>query len=306
MVGLEVSALLLAITAAGAKGDFCAILAALQRHFRADEAQLRLSAKGWSGLGEIEQTLPDVFLGLRFGRVYTGAELAARGAWPSASPQLGDCRAIGLRLAEGAGWLIVSRHHTEFRAVDSATLAALAPHVAQAFMLAEEFAQLQARATGAAQHLHIMGLGLVHWDRFGRAVAQDDIAHVVLAGLPSSADLPQPQAGVFFCNPAPGVEMAVHWGAHGQPIGILRAAKRPLPAPKVLAQAFGLSQPEARLAHALGEGCSLRQAAEKLGVTLETARSYSKQIFAKTGTRGQPDLIRRIWAGLLPLAGSGE
>jgi DNA-binding CsgD family transcriptional regulator/uncharacterized protein YjeT (DUF2065 family) len=303
MIGSEVSGLLMAITAAGAGRDICALLAAVQRYFRADDAQLRLSGAGWAVAGPIAEGLPPVFAGLRLGRVYSQAELAERGQTDHRFAPGEDCRAIGLRLTEGAGWLILSRARTEFRAVDSATLAMLAPHVAQACALADQFSQMQARAQVAERHLRLMGVGIVQWDRNGRAIAQDAIARDMLARLPAGASLPEPPQGVRFCHPAPGMDMVVQEGAGGARIGILRASTRPLPAPDVLAQALGLSLPEARLAHALGEGCSLREAAERLGLTVETARSYSKQIFAKTGARGQPDLIRRIWAGALPLAG---
>ncbi len=292
----------MAIMAAGASRDIRALLIALQRHFRADDAQLRLSGAAWAVAGPIAEGVPPVFAGLRLGRVYSGAELAERGHTHRIFAPGEDCRAIGLRLAEGVGWLILSRARPEFRAVDSATLAMLAPHMAQAFALAEQFSQMQARAQVAERHLRLMGVGIVQWDRNGRAIAQDAIARDLLARLPAGASLPEPAQGVRFCHPVPGVDMVVQEGAAGPRIGILRASTRPLPAPDVLAQALGLSLPEARLAHALGEGCSLREAAEKLGLTVETARSYSRQIFAKTGTRGQPDLMRRIWAGALPLA----
>jgi DNA-binding CsgD family transcriptional regulator len=302
MIGLEVSALLLAIGNAGATQDICAMLAAVQRHFRADDAQLRLPGYGWSVAGPVEVALPPVYLGLRLGRVYSGAELAERGQSPGAMAQAGDCRAIGLRLAEGVGWLVLTRRRAEFRGAESAALAAIAPHVAQAVALAQQLGQLHAQAQIAARHLRLMGVGIVHWDRAGRAIAQDDIARDMLARLPSGANLPAPPEGLRFCRPAPWLEMVVQTSTQGHRIGILRATARPLPPPDVLAQALGLSLSEARLAHALGEGCSLGEAAARLGLTVETARSYSKQIFAKTGTRGQPDLIRRIWAGALPLA----
>lgn len=44
----------------------------------------------------------------------------------------------------------------------------------------------------------------------------------------------------------------------------------------------------------LAAGKSLTKAAEQLDLTIETARNYSKKIFAKTATRGQTDLVRLI------------
>jgi DNA-binding CsgD family transcriptional regulator len=62
----------------------------------------------------------------------------------------------------------------------------------------------------------------------------------------------------------------------------------------LLTDLFGLLPSEARLAAALGDGDRLTEAADRLGLTIETARNYSKKIFAKTGTRGQADLVRLI------------
>jgi len=64
----------------------------------------------------------------------------------------------------------------------------------------------------------------------------------------------------------------------------------------LLVDLFGLLPSEARLAAALAGGDSLAEAAVHLGLTIETARTYSKKVFAKTGTRGQTDLVHRILA----------
>lgn len=69
-----------------------------------------------------------------------------------------------------------------------------------------------------------------------------------------------------------------------------------------LAELFGLLPSEARLAWALAGGLTLREAAEQLGITVETARHYSKTIFAKTGARRQAELIRGIVTGVLAIA----
>lgn len=65
-------------------------------------------------------------------------------------------------------------------------------------------------------------------------------------------------------------------------------------APEVIARLFGLTASEARLASALARGDRLDEAAEAMGVTLSTARTYLKQVFAKTGTGRQGELIRMI------------
>ena len=54
---------------------------------------------------------------------------------------------------------------------------------------------------------------------------------------------------------------------------------------------FGLTPAEARLALQLVEGETLRAAAIKLSITYETARTRLKNIFSKTGTCGQAELV---------------
>lgn len=69
-----------------------------------------------------------------------------------------------------------------------------------------------------------------------------------------------------------------------------------------LVDLFGLLPSEARLAWALAQGMSLRDAALALGVTRETARSYAKQIYGKLGARGQADVVRIILTSVLAIA----
>lgn len=69
-----------------------------------------------------------------------------------------------------------------------------------------------------------------------------------------------------------------------------------------LAQLFDLAPSEARLALALSRGMSISEAAPELGLTLESARTYSKRIYAKTGARGQADLVRFIHRSVLVIA----
>src|SRR5262249_5329397 len=54
---------------------------------------------------------------------------------------------------------------------------------------------------------------------------------------------------------------------------------------------FGLTPAEARLALQLVAGETLRAAAAKLGITYETARTELKNIFNKTGTCRQAELV---------------
>jgi DNA-binding CsgD family transcriptional regulator len=59
----------------------------------------------------------------------------------------------------------------------------------------------------------------------------------------------------------------------------------------VLKTRFGLSPAEARLAALLFAGASLQSCAKALGIKYETARSYLKSVFQKTGTHRQAELV---------------
>ena len=69
-----------------------------------------------------------------------------------------------------------------------------------------------------------------------------------------------------------------------------------------LVDLFGLLPSEARLAWAIAQGISIAQAATNLGITVETARNYSKKIYAKTGARGQAELVRIVLTSVLAIA----
>lgn len=62
----------------------------------------------------------------------------------------------------------------------------------------------------------------------------------------------------------------------------------------VLAQLFGLTRAEARLAELLAAGSTLKDAADQLCVAESTVRSQLKSIFAKTSTNRQSELIRLL------------
>ena len=65
---------------------------------------------------------------------------------------------------------------------------------------------------------------------------------------------------------------------------------------------FRLTKSEARLALELCRGRSIAEAADDLGLQVETARGYSKKIYAKIGARGQADLVRILMGSVLALA----
>jgi DNA-binding CsgD family transcriptional regulator len=63
---------------------------------------------------------------------------------------------------------------------------------------------------------------------------------------------------------------------------------------QALMEFFGLTPAEARLTAALVAGERLEEYAERLKISVNTARTQSKQVFAKTGCGGQVELVRAI------------
>ena len=68
-----------------------------------------------------------------------------------------------------------------------------------------------------------------------------------------------------------------------------------------LVDLFGLLPSEARLAWAMAQGRTIKEAAEELGLTQETARNYSKKIYAKIGAKGQADMVRILFTSVLAI-----
>lgn len=64
---------------------------------------------------------------------------------------------------------------------------------------------------------------------------------------------------------------------------------------------FGLSPVETRLVCLLVAGKTLQEVAEAMRIKGQTARSYLKQVFLKTETKRQADLVRVMLSSLLPI-----
>jgi DNA-binding CsgD family transcriptional regulator len=62
---------------------------------------------------------------------------------------------------------------------------------------------------------------------------------------------------------------------------------------------YKMTSAEARLAQHLVSGMRITEAAEAMRVQPDTARAYLKQVFSKTGTNRQVDLVRVMLASML-------
>jgi DNA-binding CsgD family transcriptional regulator len=68
-----------------------------------------------------------------------------------------------------------------------------------------------------------------------------------------------------------------------------------------LMDAFGLCASEARLTSLLAGGASIENAAESLGIAVNTARNQIKRVFEKTDTHSQGQLISLVSQLISPL-----
>ena len=73
---------------------------------------------------------------------------------------------------------------------------------------------------------------------------------------------------------------------------------RPLTDEAILRQFFGLTPAETRLALQLLQQKSVEEAAEILEISVNTARTYMKKLFEKTGTRRQAELLQLLGGGV--------
>ncbi|MBH1997609.1 MAG: helix-turn-helix transcriptional regulator [Sphingomonadaceae bacterium] len=251
---------------------------------------------------------------------------------------LSDTRIVRIKEQEGtSAWLtLVSKSHL-FAAVDGALLTAVAPHVAialQSFVLTE---RQRIRAAASCDGLSRAGVGWIVLGRDARIIDIDPnlapllqavggAEHLLGERLPS--DTPQvrqdiQRAASDFANNVDAMPRAITLmqeprldallvpmrdrpeAALAMPV-MLAICRMPrdsnadrLP---MLTALFGLSRRESELAFALSDGRTISEAANLMGLTEETARNYTKRIYAKMGVRGQAELVRQIFLSSASLA----
>lgn len=122
-------------------------------------------------------------------------------------------------------------------------------------------------------------------------------------GVLRSVDLGRTADGaalrVQLCPVAPGLP---HEGARLPAIvALLEDPQRDLrPEVRENAARFGLTSVETELVCRLVQGCPLDRAAAEQRISIHTARKYLQQIFGKTQTCRQADLVRLMISGALP------
>jgi DNA-binding CsgD family transcriptional regulator len=245
-----------------------------------------------------------------------------------------------IRVSEPGGtnaWLSFARANQEFAAADGALLSALAPHLSRALRSYVALERERFRANVAADAVQRMNFGWLSLDAGGRVLEASSHAerllrhcaelrkdrHGRLTAMRPSLDRELTQA-VKACAGSAAARLRALQVSRDPWIDLLLVPvpdrrESAAPAPVVIAylqgdsrstaecheqiaELFGLLPSEARLALALSRGLTIAEAAADLGLTIETARNYSKKIYAKMGARGQADLIRFILASVLALA----
>lgn len=277
---------------------------------------------------------------MREGRVYTLDELKElRGDIESPPAPVRKFFMRSVRISGSGGveaWLTLG-HHRDFKAADGALLANLVPHVRIALrsFIALERERFHSSVASTAfsrmnfgwltldARCHIVDVspnmeqlfqrtGILRRGRYNRLMpaspAVDREISALMKEIASNPHRP-PKAIHLSRDPwmdmliAPAQRPVISGGA--PPVAIAYVSgDRQSQADRCdqLVELFGLLPSEARLAWQLAQGTSIAEAASMTGVTEETARNYSKKIYAKTGARRQPELVRIILTSVLAIA----
>ncbi|MEY8880836.1 helix-turn-helix transcriptional regulator [Donghicola sp. XS_ASV15] len=296
-------------------------LTRLRTFTQSDAAILRVDrANGvasYHAEGAVAFDLGPLIAGLRYDRVYSQEDLSS-GTVPNQFFRI-------LRVKAGTGGqatLCIARapHKRDFRSPDRQFLTAITPYLGQC--VAAWQAQIaQVQRTQLCQQLSAThGTGWVQLDPTGHILSMSDDAPNLRAfknmriAEKGRLEFTDPELALKFrtafteCTSgsrhqalfAPEIETEVtvirdQSNIEPQILVLVREAQD-LTAiePKDFADHFGLNRNEARLAALICAGHSLKSAAQALGWTDETARSYSKSIFARMGVQGQTGLLRRV------------
>lgn len=234
-------------------------------------------------------------------------------------------------------WLTISRKKEEFPASADAVIAALVQALRSAIAARVALERERTSAAVANEAIRRMNFGWITLDGAGRILDADSHGARLLAGgamllrgrsgrlaardpavsreIAEAVRNPGGRPRAIVLNREPWLDMLL------VPANVRPPALHPTagPAPALVAyvhsdswssadrceqlgELFDLIPCEARLALALSRGMSIAEAAGELGLTVESARTYSKRIYAKTGARGQADLVRFIHRSVLAIA----
>ncbi len=288
------------------------VLTAAGQSFRAAQHGAVDAAGEHAGLEALDRAR------LRAGRVYALEELLdfddparrARQAALLGEGRIGDARLIRVAAGEDRAVRIALLHErASLGAADSALLAGLAPAIGVAAAALGAIAAQRLRLEAAEDALALLGIGQAVLDRSGQVLAADALWQGHAPGPAALAEACGAVAGgaadvALRPDGAGSAAVLVRTGRRGAAIAALRRERLadPVAAARVIAAELGLTPREAALAALLAQGRGLVEAGRMLRLTPETARNYSKRIYAKTGAQGQADLVRLVLQGLAVLA----
>lgn len=268
---------------------------------------------------------------LRPGRVYAISEFfdhdpIYRAERARRMKQLGiaDERVVRLPdIEDVSAWLVMARAKP-CTAADSALLSNLAPYVEEALRAHVELERHRVRASVSVQGLARSATAWMVMDREARLLSIDPRLEAWMEetlgysprigerlrdlGVQTERDLMA--AAMHFTGEEAGPPRPLLLNEHPR-LEALLSATTDMPRRSMLvlcrlpnartsesvdrlARLFDLPKREAELAVALNEGQSIAEAAEHMGLTRETARNYSKRLYAKLGVRGQAELVRLV------------
>jgi DNA-binding CsgD family transcriptional regulator len=230
--------------------------------------------------------------------------------------------------------LLRSRNSGPFGDAELNFLDLLLPHLGQALQLHCRISRAEVDQMATAEALDQMPFGVLQVDRFARVLSANRRGREMLAsrdGLFSdsqglraaspaqTAHLKSLIAGAAATSLGEGLEpggsLLLDRPSLRQPLAIrvlpLRTRSclldhpRPAavvfvsdpeahPAPNQILSLYHLTPAEERLATLLAQGESLKEAAESLGISRNTAATQLKSVFQKTGTHRQADLVRLV------------
>ena len=223
------------------------------------------------------------------------------------------------------GWLVLARNRP-CSAADSALISSLVPYVQTVTAVRVEAQRERAAAALSGGGLSRTGTGWILLDAELRLLdiephTRRDLSVLTgrppatgerLRGIPASAERcfslaaendAGPRFAVLSHEPRidavieriePGSELArtyadaslIAWCRFERRDGSRRA--------DALAGLYDLPPREAEFAVAMADGLSIAQAGRQMGLTIETARNYSKQLYAKLDISGQAQLVRLV------------
>jgi DNA-binding CsgD family transcriptional regulator/PAS domain-containing protein len=239
-------------------------------------------------------------------------------------------------------WLQIARgaNRGPFRKAELASLRSLTPHIERVLRLLAKLGGLEHERQAYETTVNALAIGTMVLDQHGRALSSNEQATAVIDANPSlrlregkleitDRDENARLQGLIqrqLRKPEPQrmSALSVRASANRKLGLLLRAFPRPVArrtdrypaliiyvadpqahqlAPReLISQLFGLSASEARLTALLADGMTLVDAARIMSISLGSARTYSKRIFAKTGVRRQAELVRLVLKSVASLA----